>query len=166
MVRLVNVARGKKAWYKAVQDICRGRGCASAGVDIASENVAFADSFATAAGAARGAPAASAPRLARWRIHPYALDLRLHMESQRPSVYSVYIRLCRVQGTGQHGYIRLCSMSSIQDASGCVGAAERRTEECLTRFRVSGGCSALPAQARQGRGRGRRGGRGRERRRE
>ena len=49
MIRLLNVARGKKHWYKAVQSISRGRGCAASCVDRASEVVAFADSFATAA---------------------------------------------------------------------------------------------------------------------
>lgn len=53
MLRLLNVGRGKKRWYKALQDICRGRGCAPEGVDIATEVVAFADSFSTAAALGR-----------------------------------------------------------------------------------------------------------------
>eukprot|EP01052_Picozoa_sp_SAG31_P013748 SAG31_NODE_835_length_11646_cov_11.142201_8_plen_1125_part_00 len=48
MIRLINAAKMKRRWYSALQDISRGRGCASTCVDHASEIVAFADSFATA----------------------------------------------------------------------------------------------------------------------
>ena len=48
MIRLINAAKAKRRWFSALQDISRGRGCASSCVDAASEIVAFADSFSTA----------------------------------------------------------------------------------------------------------------------
>ena len=66
--KLLSIARGNDHWFRAMAQICRGRGCAAACVDHAAEVVAVADSFSTAAALYRlnaGAGAAGIDEIAQ-----------------------------------------------------------------------------------------------------